>query len=246
VIYLPYGHYTLQSRVVVRGNVRRIDGMFSEVARSGQGALSVANPAGTVVWLENLATTAGIADDGAGDLVVRNIGPVSGSGSATLTTGAAAAGSLYLENWGPHARINISRPVHVWARQMNREGQSWTISGGAVVWVAGDNVETASGRGHPEVRVTGSTYELIGGAWDNLGDSTSYATSDVAVYQITDSRVSLLIPGLMRNGGVVGHWVNERRSGATVGDVYDSDLVAVMTRRMDVRVRTPLYVSPNA
>jgi hypothetical protein len=64
-----------------------------------------------------------------------------------------------------------------------------------------------------------------------------------AVYQAADSKISILIPGLMRAGGVVGHWISETRGGSSVGEVHDSDLVAVVTRKADRRVRTPFYVS---
>jgi hypothetical protein len=201
-------------------------------------------PTGKTVWLENMASTVEIEHNGAGSLVVRHLAPVSGTGgTVAVTTGPSATGKLFLENWGPHSRLTITRPVHVWARQMNREGQNWSISGGATVWVMGDNVETRTGRGHPVVTIANSTYEVIGGAWDNLGDSTSYPRSGAAVYQATDSRISLVIAGLMRDGGSVGHWISDRRSGSVVGDVFDDALGRLLTRGSDRRVVCPLYVS---
>jgi hypothetical protein len=242
-VYLPYGAYTLASTVVVRGNVTRLDFLFSQLG--GNGTLRVAAPAGATAVIENLSTRITIEHDGAGTTAIRHLGSIGGGGgSSTVTTGPNATGNLFLEDWGPHAKGVIDRPVHVWGRQINREGADITISGGAVVWLLGDNVETSPGRGHPDMIVTDATLEVVGGSWDNLGDVGAYPSNGSAVYQATESRISILIPGLSRRGAVVGHWIEDRRAGRVVGNVTDADVLDLPARGTDRRIVVALYASP--
>jgi hypothetical protein len=221
--------------------VTRIDFLFSEL--TGNGTLSVAAPAGSTAVIENLSTHVAIEHDGAGTTAIRHLGPIGGGGgSSTVTTGPNATGTLFLENWGPHAKAVIDRPVQVWGRQINREGADLLISGGAVVWLLGDNVESSPGRGHPDVVATDATLEVIGGSWDNLGES--YPRTGDAVYQATDSRISILLPGLSRRGAIVGHWIEDRRGGQVIGNVTDADVLDLPARGTDRRIVVALYASP--
>lgn len=234
--YLPYGHYNLTENVTLR-NLERLHFFFSEIV--GSGVLTLAPSAGKTMLVEDMAAIIDVTHDGAGAAGLRHLGPVSGtSGNIVVRTGPNATGDLFLEDWGPHSQAIISRPVRVHARQINREGSDWTISGGAVVRVLGDNCETDTGRGSPTVTVTDATAEYLGGTWDNLGDSTSYPRTGAAWLQSLRSRVSIVMPSLWRSGGIIGHWISD--DGV---QITDAQLVKYPLRGNDQRCVLPPYVS---
>lgn len=238
VAYLSYGRYNLGSNVTLR-NIKRLVGFFSEVV--GSGTLTLAPTAGETMVVEDLAAAIDVVKDGPGDVAMRHLGPVAGDGSLSISTGSTADGTLWLQDWGPHAAVVVNRPVHVVGRQINREGVDWTVSGGAQVVVIGDNCETNDGRGTPRISVSGSNtvMELLGGTWDNLGDSTSYPRSGPAwLYLAGSAKAAIVMPSLLRSGGLIGLWIDDNGVKIT-----DERLVKYPARGSDRRTVMPLYVS---
>jgi hypothetical protein len=244
VVYLPYGDYTIKTPVIVRGNVEAIDFMGSRVADTDKGKISVGNSTSSFVELRNASASLDFEQNGPDAMVVRNVGAL-GTVPGDVIDGASATGAVFLDNASGRL-LTIDRPISVFARQLNREGRGATFSGGATVWLFGDNLEMHDGKGEPFLTTTGSTMEVLAGAWDNLADAGRFnSTTGTAIYDVTDSRVSVVIPGVHHGAAITGHWLSDVVSGNRVGDVTPSEVLVGPALRNDVkRVTLPLYVSP--
>jgi hypothetical protein len=243
VVYLPYGDYTIKTPVIVRGNVEAIDFMGSRVAGADKGKISVGNSTSSFVELRNAAASITFEQNGPDAMVIRNVGAL-GTTPGHVIDGTSATGAVFVDNASGRL-LTIDRPISVYARQLNREGRGAAISGGATVWVFGDNLEMHDGKGNPFLTVSGSTAEILAGAWDNLADAGRYnSTTGTAVYDVTDSRVSIVIPGVYRNAAITGRWVSDVVNGTRVGNVTRSEVLVGPVARDFKRATLPLYVSP--
>ncbi|WP_324275662.1 hypothetical protein [Blastococcus brunescens] len=101
-------------------------------------------------------------------------------------------------------------------------------------------------KGNPFLTVSGSTLEVLAGTWDNLADAGRFnSTTGPAIYDVTDSRVSVVIPGVYRSAAVTGQWVSDVVNGTRVGSVTSSEVVVGRAFRDFTRATLPLYVSPD-
>lgn len=240
VVYLPYGNYTVKSTVVVRGNVEAIDFMGSTV--QGTGKISVGNSTSPFVQLRNVANSLTLEQNGPDAMVLTDLGAV-GTAPGDITTGASATGDVFVDENGGQT-YSITRPVRFFVRDADREGRTGNVSGGATAWLLGDNVEAHDGH-TPFFTVTGSTLEVAGGAWDNLATGGAFnSTTGTAAYTATNSRMSVLEPGVYLSGAVTGHWVSDTVNGVRVGNVTDADVFHGNATGSYKRVALPLYVSP--
>jgi hypothetical protein len=246
VVYLPYGQYTIKTPVIMRGAVRKLDGMFSILTSVKEGRVEAGTTTSGAAIIENVVpANTTFLQNGAGAMVVRDVGIATGYDSVhpTVATGPKATGDVFFESAGARASLVIDRPVHVWVRQLNRERVASSISGGATYWLLGDNIELHPEYGSADTTIVNSTAEIIGAAYDVLGYNGAYPRGGEAAYQAVDSTVSIMTPAALRSS-TLEHWISDRRGGRAVGDVYDSDLVWSV-RGQNSRVVVPLYVSPR-
>ena len=245
VVYVPYGASTLTSEVVLRGGVRRLDFLGGQLTAGGAtGGRIVAGEGTDAVSVENVSTDVELQQNSDRTLVVRDVANVQGGPGVRITTGPAALGDLFVEDVGPRVALHVDRPVHVWTRQTNRERSTASFSGGATVWMLGDNVELHAAHGSADdMVVTGSRLEVIGGAFDVLSYWDAYPTPGRAAFQAVDSRISVVLPSVLRASGM-GAWISDVRTPAVVGDVTDPHVVRLPATGGDQRVVVPMYVSP--
>jgi hypothetical protein len=155
-VYIPYGEHTYEKPVVIRGNVRRIIGMKTNLG-SGKGLNggpmwiyeSTAAPAVEFCFL-----TCGTLEHRAPKpLVLRTMRGCAYSGNAK------GCGPLFIEDVcaGPWTFTN---PIRVWAWQWNPEVDTYQVkAAGGAFWVCGWKTE---GNGTQFV-LDGSVLELLGG-----------------------------------------------------------------------------------
>lgn len=248
VVYLPYAAYTLSTSVTIGASsaVRKIDFLHSTLSGGVGTTITVGATTEPSVILENVSPVGcTFAHNSSAVVVLRNVGNTNSFSRATLTTGASATGQLFLESAGSNVRIEITRPISFWARQLNRERAEMIISGGASARVLGDNIELHVDYVDADAVFTGSTVEVIGGAFDVLNFPDAYPTTGKAAYTVTDSTVSIVLPGSLRGTTTtMGHWVGDTVSGTTVGHVYDTTDYDATTGQTDDRVAIPMYRSP--
>ena len=244
VVYVPHGAYTIKTPVIVRGNVEKIDFMGARVDFANTGRISVGAGVPPVVHLQNASAAITFEQNSSRTMVVENMGPI-GTKPGKITTGASATGPIFLENYAASNRFEITRPVDVFIRQSNREGQPSTISGGARVWIFGDNLEMHDDRGNPYLTITGSTVEILAGAMDNLATGGRFnSTTGTAHYAATNSRLSVVVPGVYRGTAITGHALSDTVNGVRVGDVTNANLLVGAAVGEWKRTVLPLYVSP--
>src|SRR3712207_5530378 len=136
--------------------------------------------------------------NGPSAVVLKNVGGLN-SAPNLIATGPSATGDLHVEN----ARIwtAINRPINLFVRGSNREGSSASITGGAKAWIFGDNLEVHDDKGTPFMTINGSTVEILAGALDNLATGGRYnASTGPAHYAATNSKLSIVMPGVHRGG----------------------------------------------
>jgi hypothetical protein len=244
VVYLPYGIYTIKTPVILRGNVEKIDFMGSRLDWANTGKFSVQTGTAPVVHLINASAAVTWEQNGPRTMVVEHMGPV-GTKPGKITTGPLATGPIFAENYAASNRFEITRPVDVYIRQSNREGQPSSFTGGARVWIFGDNLEMHDDKGSPYMTITGSTVEILAGAMDNLATGGRFnSTTGTAHYNATNSRLSVVVPGVLRGTAITGHALSDTVNGVRVGDITSAHLLVGAAVGEWKRTVLPLYVSP--
>ena len=246
IVCLPRGTYMLRTPVVLRGSVRKLDGLFSRLMRpkgNEKAALIARDIEAPAVVIENLVVQlVPIVHDSANVTVIRHR-----AGSGLITCGQGASGDLFVEDAGPHVRIEVKNGIQAWFRQINRE-QAGMENDGSTVWFLGDNIErmySKPGRRlvmNPIRTINGGITELLGGALDPLHYPHRPALGPLI--ECINSRVSVTYAGnIRRRKDKEGSWqlhVKEVRNGEvtriTRGQVHITD-----KRR---RFVLPLYTSP--
>jgi hypothetical protein len=180
-VYIPYGEHTYEKPVVIRGNVRRILGMKSNLW-SGKGLN------GGPMWIYesttapevefNFLTCGKLEHRSPKALVLRTMRGCAYSGNA------AGSGPLFIEDVcaGPWTFTN---PMKVWAWQWNPEVDNYQVkANGGTFWVCGWKTE---GNGTQFV-LDGSLLELLGGLVypHNMKDG-------IPMFVFKDSAVSMLV-----------------------------------------------------
>lgn len=232
-IYFPYGYYTIRSSVIIRGNVKKIDFFFSRIDVADRATVSVENTNGDSVILENAVVGFPIYQNGPDTLVIRNMKGVD------FQTDTNATGDVFIENTGAHTRINITEPINVWARSMDRTNAEWLNSGGSL-WVLSNNIESDYS---PTSTTNGGKTEIIGGTADNLG--LQHLIAQGPLFSSTDSFMSVFTPGSLRTDdtGILARWeylVHDQYPTGTT-DIYDKDDVNLTEQKFVL----PLYVTPG-
>ena len=160
-VYFPgQGNYYLASKVILRGNVRRIVGMQAQIFSAGTGG-GFQVEAGTppTVWMEDMGLTGGSVDlvnNSSRVLVCRNL--------QDLFVYPQGSGDLYLENVAIGAlTVNGQK---VWARQLNIERVDPKVTNnGGTLWILGMKAED----GGTLIKTTGGgKSELLGGLYYSL------------------------------------------------------------------------------
>jgi len=239
-VYLPYANYTLSSAVTIRGSVRKLEGMFSVLTRGTGGSLTIgSNTAGNPIIVQDLVPTNGmtLTHNSTNVVVISDIGNRNGHIASMVATGAGATGDLYVESTGASSRIVIDRPITASLRCINRERAALTISGGASVRFIGDNVELSLEDVEADTTVTGSTFELLGAAFDLVSFMGAYPSGGKAAFASTSSTVSIITGGYHRSSSM-DHWVSEGTN-----HIYDADTY-IGAPGTNERVVVPLYRSP--
>lgn len=217
VVYFPWGKYTIKSPVIVRGAVKKIDGVFSMILRpSGNRSaeIQISDVDGDCIILENITTKFIPITHNSPDTVVIRHRPHEG----TIRCGAAASGDLFIEDAGPRARVELSGGVHAWIRQLNRE-QAGASNDGSTVWLFGDNVEGKRDGSGVFTTINGGRTELLGGALDLM-----HQIPDQVLFEVVDSSISVVYAGECRSQGAWGTHVKVSRDGRLVDAVSDEDI----------------------
>ena len=235
-VYFPYGRYSIQSPVVVRGEVRKIDFFFSRLERGPNPvAISVGDLTGDSVVMENIATDVSFEQSGPDTVTIRNLNPAGGS----IRTTPEATGDLFIENAGAHVQVLLDSPTNVWGRSIDRANVDWVNNGGTL-WCATCNIET---RWSPSLFTDGSRTEIIGGAIDNLGEPHDVAMGPLI--DVEDSYVSVLLPGTLRDNGAWEYLLRDSHADGMT-NLYATDLSTVYTTPGgDERILLPMYVTPG-
>ncbi len=183
-IYFPHGRYNLSKTIKVRGQVRRIMGMASQIDIASNTTFN--NPANPqplfyfetgaqeavimerfnfVYTITGVSFTGGISIENASSktVVLRDI--LTSSSAKYFYRNALGAGKLFIENVATDAPYYFEYPQDVWARQLNPE--SFKISSGPSIskrggtfWILG--LKTEGPRSVLETTNGGRT-ELLGG-----------------------------------------------------------------------------------
>ena len=218
VVYLPRGIYTLKSDVVVRGPVRKLDFMFSQVEspRGSKVAIRVRQDEGQQVNLVNLYRKVQVVHDSAGTVVIKNH---PGSHAGVLRTSERATGDFYVETTGPHATIQVRNGIRAWLRAVNREKSAFLNDGGTV-WFYGDNIESMRKKsGPPHLRsrvrpirtINGGKTEYLAGCLDGL--FAVHKPRDGELFRTVDATLSANAAGeIRRKNGREGYWPVYSRS----------------------------------
>lgn len=235
VVYFPYGAYALDTSVVVRGNVRKIEFFFSSVRTTNPGTtISVSALDGGDVTIGNVVTNVKLQQEGADTVVIRNLNPAGGG----ITTTPAATGDVFIENAGAHVRVTAQGPASIWGRSVDRANVEWVNDGGTL-WCLACNIET---RWSPTVLTGGSQTEIIGGPIDNLGEV--HGVDMGPLFDVQDAYLSVLLPGTLRSEGSWDYLIRDEHEGGTT-DVLAADLQTIGTSGGDRRILLPMYVTPG-
>ncbi len=236
-VYFPYGYYTVRSSVHIRGNVKRIDFLHSRLD-GVKADFIVDGVNGNSVILENLDTGIHIVQNSSDSVVARDIN------GGDFDTGSNATGDLFVENTGAHTNFNITKPISVWARSIDRTNADWVNSGGTF-WVLSSNIE--SDMSHSSTTNAGKT-EIIGGTADNLAQI--HTVADGALFISQNSYMSVFMPGSLRNNtptGELARWdyfVNDQSSAGTF-NFYNADKVVLSDNGANQKFVFPMYVTPG-
>lgn len=208
-VYFPLGEYHINSSLIVRGAVKKIDGMFSRVIRAEgneTAEIHITDVAGDLFVLENIATERIPTVYNSADTLVIRHRPKRGK----IRCGPNASGKLFVEDVGPHTDVHVSGGIQVWMRQVNREVEGF-VNDGCTVWYFGDNVERmfvhSLGRLEKKsfLTVNGGRSEILGGALDVL--AYRHAPDSVALFKVVDSDMSVVFAGEIRaKDGTSGTW----------------------------------------
>ena len=246
VIYFPYSTsgYTLDSNVIVRANVRKVDFNFNRVL--GTAIISVASSRTVLIENVHAIATIDFRHDGAGRTVLRN-----GGEDTTIDCGASAAGDLYIENIGPRGQVYVGSGVRCWARQLNRENALSSNNAGDL-WLYGENVEgmyiTASSTTvmRPITTSNGGRTEIFGGAEDPT--SRVHDVSTGPAYDVVNGAMSLIGTGRMDlSPKGTFPWVIRDTLASNVINLYDQTLgpPTYVIEESTTRQVWPLYRSQS-
>jgi len=199
VFFPAGGMYYLSSTVEVRGNVRRLIGMFSGLRYIGKEgpALRVADGALPAVVVQDFTGDFQIEHAGQTSLLVKNGQDVNG-----IMTG---GGKLFLENVVGDWNFDAGR---VWARQFNNERLGTHIANrGAQLWILGLKTE----RGGTLIETgAGAATELLGGL--------SYTTNNgklAPMFVSDNARGSYMLGEVCYTGDPFAVLVQETRDGVS-------------------------------
>lgn len=250
IVYFPRGRYTIDKDILVRGDVRKIDFLFSALlaAKGTTPRVRVIGGSAAPVILENLVPWVPIVHESASPVVLRNLG---GNGRrGNLLVGEHATGDFFVENTGPNVAVEIRNGIHAWLRAINREIAPF-LNDGSTVWYFGDNIEDMHAKPlksmtvHSLRTINGGTTELLGGAMDVL--QVRHSPKDGVLIESIDSTVSATYVGMRRSqGGVTGSWplhVREVNDGKE-SLIREDDVVELDRGKQEVFV-VPLYRSSN-
>lgn len=198
VIYFPFGRYDIDDAITVRGNVRKIDFLNSEVV--GSGRFEIIDTTGDFVIMENLDT--GLEDgprrivlhNSSKPLVLRHIGEAQWTVRNTDV-----AKELFIEDVGPWMEIHLSDGINAWMRQLNREWVPFT-NDASNAWILGMNMEGKPNRQVPALTTTnGGVTEIVGGAIDPRIEF--FESFRGAPFVVDNAALTLAIAGWASTGG---------------------------------------------
>jgi hypothetical protein len=251
IIYFPFGQYSLKSEVVVRGKVKKLDFLFSEMtAADEKAAFRIADVENGSVILEdmtvNVHTAVPIIHDSSGTVTIRNRG-----GEGKILTGSKAKGDLFVENVGSNVTIEAKNGIHGWFRAINREGAGF-LNDASTVWYYSDNVErmlirsTGKARIRPFTTTHGGKTEILGGAIDAI--FAAHKPEDGALFECIDSTLFVTYAGLFYNtekgkGSWPIHVLNEKNRDKKY--VRESDVLYFNTEKSAQRFVLPPYLSTS-
>ncbi len=183
-IYFPQGRYHLSKTVAVRGQVRSILGMASQIDIASNTAFSdPANPQplfrfetgvpetvivegfNFVKTITGVSFTGGISFENASSKTVVLQDILTSSSAKYFYRNAPGAGKLFIENVATDAPYSFEYPQDVWARQLNPESYKLAsgpsiYNRGGTFWILG--LKTEGPRSVLETTYAGRT-ELLGG-----------------------------------------------------------------------------------
>ena len=199
-VYFPSGGHAFVSETIeIRGNVRRVIGLFSGLhpVKDLKPMFRLVEGAAPVVIVQDFTGDCHIEHASSRTLVVKN-----GQGTGGETTG---GGDLFLENVVADWTFGKGR---VWARQFNNEHLGTHIlNKAATLWILGLKTE----RGGTLIETqAGASTELLGGL--------SYTTNNgklAPMFVSTDARVSYVIGEVCYTGDPYRELVRETRGSET-------------------------------
>lgn len=203
IVYLPTGVYSISNSIAVRGKVKKIDGLFSEIDPIVSNLqIVINNVVGNEFILENLSCEGiDIVHNSTNSLVIRHK-PMGGE----ISCGPNASGDLFVEDTGPRAFVNVSNGISGWIRQLDRETQGLKNSG-SILWLFGDNIESMATFGKQPVHTSNDGMtELLGGALDPLW--SDYCSSTTAMMEgESGSKISAMYAGeVWTENDIQGQW----------------------------------------
>jgi regulation of enolase protein 1 (concanavalin A-like superfamily) len=199
-VYFPHGYYTVNSTVIIRGNVRRIYGFESDIAGSANPKFRVAALNNASVIIEKMRFNNGtIEHSSAQNVVLKHT-----VGAAPRDT--SSSGAWFLENYCC-GNLYVTNQ-NVWARQLNIEGgDPLAINHGGNMWILGYKTE-----GAPVTLKTagGGKTELLGGILYTVwGSGNPALVNDESSLSATFTETSY------SDGANYDNYVQEKRDGVT-------------------------------
>lgn len=230
------GKYTLTDTIVLRGNVRRLDGDWSLVDISAfkdldKPVFRVADGNAPAVVIEKIDTRPGggtregkarfVEQDTRRTLILRDLYFEGAAAYRNTVPGKLFVEGVFSTSTAQPAKMTnlpgwVFTNQKVWARHINHEGNyPHFVNDGGQVWILG--FKGGEGFGPFFRAVNGGQTEVLGGIFNNLADQTIYPAGSAAV-EIVDSDVSIsgLETSTTRSGqGPHPNTVKETRGGQT-------------------------------
>jgi hypothetical protein len=193
-VYLPAGgHYLFAKPVELRGNARRVIGMFADVRGAKGDAIWKVGDGPPVLVIQDVRGHLTVEHAAKRTLVAKN-----GQGLGGVLTG---GGDVFLDNVVADWDFTSGR---AWARQFNNERAGTHVTNaGATLWILG--FKTERGGTLIETKAGGST-EVLGGL--------SYTTNRgklAPMFVSTDARVSYVMGEVCYTGDPFARLVEQRR-----------------------------------
>lgn len=208
-VYFPAGQYIITTPIIVRGNVRMIEGFDSNILPNGptfagttvNPLLVFQNTVDVIVSHIRFGPGAGnisypglryMENDSDHSVTIRNTVFNRLNPGSVYSNGVNGTGTLFLEDV-VGSYFEIQYPQHVFARQLDTEGATQKIlNNGGTLWILGLKTE----RGSDSTHVAGIIDTESGGSTELLGGLVYTVTAAIPVNQaafvITDSQASLI------------------------------------------------------